>query len=74
MGATFPECGAAKGGIDFFIRSKKWRIGPLHDGNRLAAYNAWFTEGEYGKWIEEGKMDDYAMNDFCSKVHTKPGK
>ena len=70
---TFPECGNAKGGIDFFICSKEWGIELLRDGSRLAAHNARFTEGEYGKWIEGGKMDDYIMIELHSKVPTKPG-
>ncbi len=73
---TFPKCGTAKGWINFFIRSKKWGIELLRDGDGHAAHNARFTNGEYGKWIEEGMMDDHIMIDFRSKVPTdvRPGK
>lgn len=73
---TLPECGTAAGRIDFFIRSKKWGIELLRDGNRLGAHNARFTAGEYGNWIEANKMVDYIMVDFRLKVpdHVSPGK
>ena len=67
---TFPECGTAKGRIDFFIRSKKWGIELLRNGDKLAAHDDRFTQGEYGKWIEEGMMDDYIMIDFRSNIPT----
>ena len=72
---TFPECGTPKGRIDFFIHSKKWGIELLRDGDRLVAHNDRYITGEYSKWIEEGKMDDYIMIDFRSTVPTvKHGK
>lgn len=67
---TFPECGTGKGRIDFFIRSKKWGIELLRDGIKLREHDDRFTQGEYDKWIEEGKMDDYILIDFCSKMPT----
>ena len=69
MVLTFPEC-ATKGRIDFFIRSKKWEIELLRDGDRLAAHNARFTGGEYGKWIKEGMVDDYIMIYSRSNIPT----
>jgi len=74
MVTTLPECRTPKGQIDFFICSQKWGIELLCDGNRCAAHNAWLAGGEYGKWIEEEKMDDYIMIDFCSKVPTSVNK
>jgi len=68
---TFPECGTPKGRIDFFIRSKKWGIELLRDGDRLSAHIARFTKGEYGKWIEDGRMEDYIVIDFRSQVPTQ---
>jgi len=67
---TLPECGTPKGRINFFIRSQKWGIELLRDGNRRAAHKARFTEGEYRKWIDEGKMHDYILIDFRSNVPT----
>jgi len=67
---TLPECGTPKGRIDFFIRSQRWGIEFLRDGNRRAAHNARFAGGKHGKWIEKEKMDDYIMIDFRSKVPT----
>ncbi|KIM24926.1 hypothetical protein M408DRAFT_228604 [Serendipita vermifera MAFF 305830] len=65
---TFPECGTAKGRIDFFIRSKKWGVEVLRDGHKLYDHSSRFTTGEYGKWIKTGKMDDYIMIDFRSEM------
>ncbi|PVF91002.1 hypothetical protein CPB86DRAFT_792341 [Serendipita vermifera] len=66
---TFPECGTAKGRIDFFIRSKKWGVELLRNGIRLRDHKSRFTTGEYSNWLDEGKMEDYIMIDFRS---TKP--
>jgi len=71
---TLPECGTANGQIDFFVRSQKWGIELLRNGDRRAAHNARFTTGEYGKWIKDGKMDDYIMIDFRSKLPTRVDK
>jgi len=47
--------------IDFFIPLKKWGIELLRDGDRL---NARFATGEYGRWISDRKINDYAIIDF----------
>lgn len=67
---SFPEFGTKNGRIDFFIRSKKWGVELLRDGNRLGQHARRFTEGEYGKWIEKGWMSDYIIIDF----RTRPPK
>jgi hypothetical protein len=64
---TFPECGTPKGRIEFFIRSKKWGVEILREGSRLREHNSRFTTGEYGTWLQDGKMTDYIMIDFRSK-------
>jgi len=64
---SFPEFGTKNGRIDFFIRSKKWGIELLCDGNRLGQHARRFTEGEYGKWIEKGWMSDYIIIDFRTR-------
>ncbi len=61
---SFPEFGTKSGRIDFFIRSKKWGVELLRDGNRLYQHARRFTKGEYGKWIEKGWMSDYIIIDF----------
>jgi hypothetical protein len=61
---SFPEFGTKNGRIDFFIRSKKWGVELLRDGNRLGQHARRFTEGEYGKWVEKGWMSDYIIIDF----------
>ena len=72
---TFPECRTPKGRINSFIHSKKWGIELLCDRDRLVTHNDWFINGEYSKWIKEGKTDDYIMVDFHSTVPTvKHGK
>ena len=35
---SFPEFGTKNGRIDFFIRSKKWGVELLRDGNRLSQH------------------------------------
>ena len=67
---SFPEFGTKNGRIDFFIRSKKWGVELLRDGNRLGQHARRFTEGEYGKWVEKGWMSDYIIIDF----RTRPPK
>jgi hypothetical protein len=67
---SFPEFGTKNGRIDFFIRSKKWGVELLRDGNRLGQHARRFTEGEYGKWIAKGWMSDYIIIDF----RTRPPK
>ena len=64
---SFPEFGSKTGRIDFFIRSKKWGVELLRDGNRLGQHARRFTEGEYGKWIEKGWMSDYIIIDFRTR-------
>jgi hypothetical protein len=61
---SFPEFGTRRGRIDFFIPSKKWGIELLRNGSRLDSHVKRFTEGEYGKWIASGVMDDYVVLDF----------
>ena len=51
-------------------RSKKWGIELLRDGDRLAAHNDRFTQGEYAKWIQEENMHDHIMIDVRSNVPT----
>jgi len=64
---SFPEFGTKNGRIDFFIRSKKWGVELLRDGNRLGQHARRFTKGEYGKWIEKGWMSDYIIIDFRTR-------
>jgi len=64
---SFPEFGTKDGRIDFFIRSKKWGIELLRDGNRLGQHVRRFTEGEYGKWIEREWISDYIIIDFRTR-------
>ncbi len=64
---SFPELGSKKGRIDFFIKSKKWGVELLRDGNRLAQHAKRLTEGEYGKWVEKGWMSDYIIIDFRTR-------
>jgi len=64
---SFPEFGTKSGRMDFFIRSKKWGVELLRDGNRLNQHARRFTEGEYGKWIEKGWMSDYIIIDFRTR-------
>ncbi|KAG8857508.1 hypothetical protein FRC20_000266, partial [Serendipita sp. 405] len=68
---NFPECGTAKGRIDYFIRSKKWGVEILRNGVRILEHDSRFTTGEYGEWIKDGKMDDFIMIDFRSNKPTK---
>ena len=69
---SFPEFGTKNGRIDFFIRSKKWGIELLRDGNRLSQHARRFTKGEYGKWIKKGWMSDYIIIDFVTR-HPRTG-
>jgi len=64
---SFPEFGTKNGRIDFFIRSKKWGVELLRDGNRLSQHARRFTEGEYGEWIKNGWMSDYIIIDFRTR-------
>ena len=64
---SFPEFGTKKGRIDFFIRSKKWGVELLRDGNRLSQHASRFTEVEYGEWIKKGWMSDYIIIDFRTR-------
>ena len=64
---SFPEFGTTNGRIDFFIRSKRWGVELLRDGNRLSQHARRFTEGEYGKWIKKGWMSDYIIIDFRTR-------
>ena len=64
---SFPEFGTKNGRIDFFIRSKKWGVELLRDGNRLSQHARRFTEGEYGEWIKKGWMTDYIIIDFRTR-------
>jgi hypothetical protein len=68
---TFPECGTPKGRIDFFIRSKKWGVELLREGDRLHEHNSRFTTSEYGTWVQDGSMKAYILIDFRSKKPTK---
>ena len=61
---SFPEFGTKRGRIDFFIPSKKWGIELLRNGDRLSSHMKRFTEGEYGRWIRTGFMNDYIILDF----------
>jgi len=69
---TFPECGTPKGRIDFFIRSKKWGVELLRDGDRLRDHYSRFTTGEYGRWLQNGKMKEYILVDFRSTMPSQP--
>ena len=64
---SFPEFGTKDGRIDFFIRSKKWGVELLRDGNRLGQHVRRFTEGEYGKWVKKKWMSDYIIIDFRTR-------
>jgi hypothetical protein len=64
---SFPEFGTKRGRVDFFIPSKKWGVELLCNGDRINAHSERFTEGEYGKWIKQGKMTDYIVVDFRMK-------
>ena len=64
---SFPEFGMKNGRIDFFIRSKKWGVELLCNGNRLSQHARRFTEGEYGEWIKKGWMTDYIIIDFHTR-------
>jgi len=68
---SFPEFGTRHGRIDFFIPSKKWGIELLRNGNRLLPHIERFTEGEYGRWISSGIMNDYVVLDFRCTVPAK---
>jgi hypothetical protein len=65
--ASFPEFGTKNGRINFFIRSKKWGVELLRDGNRLTQHARRFTEGRYGEWIKKGWMSDYIIIDFRTR-------
>ena len=62
---SFPEFGNK---IDFFIPSKKWGIELLRNGNCINAHAKRFTQGEYGKWISKGILNDYVIVDFRTNV------
>ena len=61
---SFPEFGNKRGRIDFLIPMKKWGIELLRNGDRLNAHATRFTTGEYGQWISDHKINDYAIVDF----------
>jgi hypothetical protein len=71
---SFPEFGTKNGRIDFFIPSKKWGVGLLRNGNRLHPHAERFTDGEYGKWMHDGTMEDYIILDFRPDIPRKDHK
>ncbi|KAF8337737.1 hypothetical protein F5887DRAFT_890416 [Amanita rubescens] len=58
---TFPEFGMAKGRVDFYIPAKRWGIGLLRNGDRLASHWSRFSEeGSYTRTISPA---DYIIVD-----------
>lgn len=53
------------GRVDFQVRSMKWSIECLRQGDRLYKHIARFQEGgRYFEWIEKGYVNDYILIDF----------
>lgn len=51
--------------MDLYIPRKKWGVGLLRDGDRLASHSSRFTgQGAYAKM----KFKDYITLDFCQDV------
>ena len=66
---TFPEFGAAKGWVDFYIPTKKWGVELLRDGDQLAQHSGQFSSqtGSYGTTLS---LTDYIILDCRT---TQPG-
>ena len=58
--ATFPEFGTTRGRADFYMKSKKWAIELLRNGDRLEEHVKRFTQG--GKYSHLD-IDDYIVLD-----------
>jgi hypothetical protein len=62
---SFPEFGTAKGRADFYIKSKKWGIELVREGDRLQQHSSRFAPG--GIYAKELNIDDYIILDFRTR-------
>jgi hypothetical protein len=64
--------GPHPGRIDFFVPAKRWGIEILQNGSDLVGHNSHFsTQGAYGKWLSQSKMEDYVLLDFRTSMPQK---
>jgi hypothetical protein len=62
---SFPEFGTAKGRVDFYIKSKKWGVELVREGDRLQQHSNHFAPG--GSYAKELDIDDYIILDFRTR-------
>jgi hypothetical protein len=58
--AAFPEFGTTRGRVDFYMKSKKWAIELLRNGDRLEEHVKRFTQGGKYSGLD---IDDYVVLD-----------
>jgi len=60
------------GSVDFQIKSQKWAIECVREGDRLEQHIERFLEGgRYYKWIESREIEDYVILDFRTSTPRK---
>jgi hypothetical protein len=60
------------GSVDFQIKSQKWAIECVKEGDRLEQHIERFLKGgRYYKWIESREIEDYIILDFRTSMPRK---
>jgi hypothetical protein len=63
------------GHMNFLVKSQKWAIECIRDGNRLEEHISKFEEGgRYHSWITSGDIQEYILLDFRKSPRQKISK
>jgi len=60
------------GRVDFLLKSQRWAIECVRDGNRLEEHISRFkVGGKYHRWIDSGEIQEYILLDFRQSLPWK---
>jgi hypothetical protein len=72
---TFPRNARGSSHMNFLVKSQKWAIKCIRDGNRLEEHISKFEQGgRYHKWIASGEIQEYILLDFRKSPRQKISK
>ena len=60
------------GCVDFLLKSQRWAIDCVRDGDRLEEHISKFkVGGKYHRWINSGEIQEYVLLDFRKSLPRK---